>query len=100
MLEYYLHIYCNYKQDDWSNLLLIITFAYNNNVYLSIDCAFNELFRNYVADFANESESRFINKETFFVIERVDWLQSSKEYLRELWKKNCKKIEVKLWCTL
>ena len=30
MLEQYLHIYCNYQQDNWSELLLLAEFAYNN----------------------------------------------------------------------
>jgi len=29
-LEQYLHIYCNYQQDNWSKLLLLAEFAYNN----------------------------------------------------------------------
>jgi len=29
-LEQYLHIYCNYQQDNWSKLLLFAEFAYNN----------------------------------------------------------------------
>ena len=29
-LEQYLHIYCNYQQDNWSELLLLAEFAYNN----------------------------------------------------------------------
>jgi len=29
-LEQYLHCYCNYQQDNWSTLLLIAEFAYNN----------------------------------------------------------------------
>ena len=29
-LEQYLHIYCNYQQDNWSELLLLTEFAYNN----------------------------------------------------------------------
>ena len=40
-------------------------FAYNNSVHLNINCAFNELFKNYVADFANESENKFIKKNIF-----------------------------------
>ena len=59
-------------------------FAYNNSVHSSIDRAFNELFKNYVADFANESESRFIKKKIFLVIERTEWLRISRKYLREL----------------
>ena len=30
MLEQYLHIYCNYQQDNWSKLLLLGEFSYNN----------------------------------------------------------------------
>ena len=30
MLEQYLHVYCNYQQDNWSELLLLAEFAYNN----------------------------------------------------------------------
>jgi len=29
-LEQYLHVYCNYQQDNWSKLLLLVEFAYNN----------------------------------------------------------------------
>src|SRR6202050_2704317 len=29
-LEQYLHIYCNYQQDNWSELLTLAEFAYNN----------------------------------------------------------------------
>ena len=29
-LEQYLHIYCNYQQDNWSELLLLAEFAFNN----------------------------------------------------------------------
>ena len=47
-------------------------FAYNNNVHSSIDRAFNELFKNYVADFANELENRLIKKKTFLITERAE----------------------------
>ena len=29
-LEQYLHIYCNYQQDNWSELLSLTEFVYNN----------------------------------------------------------------------
>ena len=29
-LEQYLHVYCNYQQDNWSKLLSLMEFAYNN----------------------------------------------------------------------
>ena len=47
-------------------------FAYNNSVYSNIDRVFNKLLKNYIADFANESESRFIKRKTLFVIERAE----------------------------
>ena len=30
ILEQYLHVYCNYQQDNWSKLLPLAEFAYNN----------------------------------------------------------------------
>ena len=48
------------------------TFAYNNNVHLNIDRAFNELFKNYVANFANEFKNKFIKKKTFLIIKRTE----------------------------
>ena len=67
------------------------TFAYNNSVHSNIDRAFNELFKNYVADFANEFENKFIKKKTSLIIKRAEWLRSSRKYLRKLWKKVAKK---------
>ena len=29
-LKQYLHVYCNYQQDNWSELLSLAEFAYNN----------------------------------------------------------------------
>ena len=66
-------------------------FAYNNNVHSSINRAFNEFFKNYVANFANEFKSRLIKKKTFLIIERTEWLRNNKKYLRKLWKKVAKK---------
>jgi len=31
-LEQYLYIYCNYQQDNWSKLLPLVKFAYNNTL--------------------------------------------------------------------
>jgi len=30
ILKQYLHVYCNYQQDNWSKLLPLVEFAYNN----------------------------------------------------------------------
>ena len=66
-------------------------FAYNNNVHLNIDRTLNELFKSYVANFANELKNKLIKKETFLIIERAKWLRSNKKYLRDLWKKVVKR---------
>ncbi len=38
-LEQYLRTFCNDEQDDWSSLLAIAEFAYNNLYYLTTDCS-------------------------------------------------------------
>ena len=30
ILKQYFYVYCNYQQDNWSKLLLLVEFAYNN----------------------------------------------------------------------
>ena len=42
--EQYLHVYCNYQQDNWSELLLLVKFAYNNT--LSITTGVSLFFAN------------------------------------------------------
>ena len=69
----------------------MITFAYNNSVYFNINRALNELFKSYVTNFANESENKLIKKKIFLIIEKTEWLRSSRKYLRNLWKKIAKK---------
>ena len=36
-LEQYLHVYCNYQQDNWSKLLSLMEFAYNNALSATTD---------------------------------------------------------------
>ena len=31
-LEQYLHVYCNYQQDNWADLLPLVEFIYNNTL--------------------------------------------------------------------
>ena len=38
-LEQYLRIYCNYQQDNWSNLLSLAEFSYNNAYQSMIKCS-------------------------------------------------------------
>jgi chemotaxis protein CheY-P-specific phosphatase CheC len=44
-LEQYLRIYCNYQQDDWSNLLALTEFSYNNSLQAST--GFSPFYTNY-----------------------------------------------------
>ena len=39
IVEQYLRIYCNYQQDNWSNLLSLAEFSYNNAQHSTIDCS-------------------------------------------------------------
>jgi len=43
-LKQYLHVYCNYQQDNWSELLPLAKFAYNNA--LSITTSVSPFFAN------------------------------------------------------
>jgi chemotaxis protein CheY-P-specific phosphatase CheC len=38
-IEQYLRIYCNYQQDNWSNLLSLAEFSYNNAYQATIKCS-------------------------------------------------------------
>ena len=38
-IEQYLRIYCNYQQDNWTNLLSLAEFTYNNAHQPTIDCS-------------------------------------------------------------
>src|SRR5213079_1188157 len=38
-VEQYLRIYCNYHQDNWSELLSLAEFSYNNTQHTSIGCS-------------------------------------------------------------
>jgi len=43
-LEQYLRVYCNYQQDNWSELLPLVEFAYNNA--LSVTTGISPFFAN------------------------------------------------------
>ncbi len=45
MLEHYLQVYFNYKMNNWSELLSMMTFAYNNSVHTSIKKTSHELLK-------------------------------------------------------
>jgi len=43
-LKQYLYVYCNYQQDNWSELLFFVEFAYNNT--LSATTGISSFFAN------------------------------------------------------
>jgi len=63
MLEHYLQVYFNYKMNNWSELLSMMMFAYNNSVHISIEKTSHELLKRYTASFAKTSENRTLKKE-------------------------------------
>ena len=87
VLKHYLRVYCNYKQNNWSKLLLMTSFAYNNSIHSVTKKTSNELLIEYTASFASASENRTLRKKTSLTIERAKWLQDIKDYLKELWER-------------
>ena len=68
MLKHYLHVYFNYKINIWSELLLMMMFAYNNSVHANIKKTSHELFKKYTASFAETSENKALKKKTFLIM--------------------------------
>ncbi len=86
MLEHYLQVYFNYKMNNWSKLLSMMMFTYNNNVHTSIKKTLHKLLKKYTASFAKTSENKVLKKETFLIIKWAEWLWSIREHLMKLWK--------------
>ncbi len=57
MLEHYLQMYFNYKMNNWSELLSMTTFTYNNSKHASIQKTSHEFLKKYIASFAETSEN-------------------------------------------
>ncbi len=86
MLEHYLWVYFNYKINNWSELLSMMTFAYNNSVHASIKKTSHEFLKKYIVSFAETSENRTLKKKTLLTMKWAEWLRSIKEHLMRLWK--------------
>ncbi len=80
-------MYFNYKMNNWSELLSMIMFAYNNNVHASIEKTSHELLKRYIASFAKTSENKVLKKKTFLTMKWAEWLRSIREHLMKLWKR-------------
>jgi len=48
IFEQYLHIYCNYQQNNWSKLLLLAEFAHNNALSATTGVFYPLLIRNII----------------------------------------------------
>ena len=68
MLKHYLQVYFNYKMNNWSELLLMMMFAYNNNVHASIEKTSHELLKKYIASFAETFENKTLKRKTFLTM--------------------------------
>ncbi len=86
MLEHYLQVYFNYKMNNWSKLLSMMTFAYNNSIHASIKKTSYELLKKYIVSFAKTSENRALKRKTFLTMKWAEWLRSIEEHLMKLWK--------------
>ncbi len=79
-------MYFNYKMNNWSKLLSMTAFAYNNSVHVSIEKTSHELLKKYIASFAETSENKALKKETFLTMKWAEWLWSIRNHLMKLWK--------------
>ncbi len=61
-------MYFNYKMNNWSELLSMTAFAYNNSVHASIKKTSHKLLKKYTASFAETSENKVLKKETFMTM--------------------------------
>ncbi len=69
VLEHYLCVYCNHKQDNWLKLLSMTVFTYNNSIHASTGKAPHELLAGYITDFTNVSVSRLLTGKALLVTE-------------------------------
>ncbi len=87
MLKHYLRVYFNYKMNNWSELLSMTTFAYNNNVHASIKKTSHELLKRYTASFAETSENKALKRKTLLIMKWAEWLRSIRKHLMKLSKR-------------
>ena len=87
VFEHYLIIYCNYKKNNWSKLLSMTTFAYNNNKHSNIDQTFQELLFECVANLESEFVNSLQRKKTTLTTNRAEMLRNNRTHLMNLWKR-------------
>ncbi len=86
MLKHYLQVYFNYKMNNWSELLSMMMFVYNNSIHANIKKTSHELLKKYITSFAETSENKVLKKETFLTMKWAEWLRSIRKHLMKLWK--------------
>ena len=86
VLEHYLRVYCNFKQNNWPELLPMAQFAYNNSKHSSTDQASQELLSGYVAILDSDPVSSLQREETALATDRAETLRSNRAHLMKLWK--------------
>ncbi len=74
ILEHYLQVYFNYKMNNWSELLSMMMFAYNNNVHTNIKKTSHKLLKKYIASFAEIFENKVLKRKTFLTMKWAKWL--------------------------
>ena len=87
VFKQYLRIYCNYKQNNWSKLLFMTTFVYNNSKHSNIDQIFQEFLFECVANLEIEFVNNFQKRETTLTTNRAKMLRNNKTHLMNLWKR-------------
>ncbi len=90
MLEHYLQVYFNYKMNNWSELLSMMMFAYNNSVHANIKKTSHELLKKYSASFAKTFENKVLKRKTLLITKWAEWLRSIRKHLMKLWKQVAK----------
>ena len=85
-MKHYFRVYSNYKQNNWSEILSMTAFVYNNSIHSSIERISNDLLKEYTTSFVNASENRALREKTFLIIERAQWFREIRKQLKALWK--------------
>ncbi len=79
-------MYFNYKINNWSDLLLMTAFAYNNSIHVNIKKTSHKLLKRYTASFEKTFENKILKRETFITMKWAEWLWSIRKHLMKLWK--------------
>ena len=88
MLEYYLHCYCSFEQDNWVSHLSITEFIYNNIKHSSTDILFFEVLYIYSSNLYLNIKNNISERKTLIAQE---WVKKMYK-IQKLLEKNLIKI--------